>query len=106
MVEMAVSEQDHIDIARRVARGGEVAKQPARRFLEFVDAAACVDQHQLVARVDDVVLICSPTGRGVWNVDVSRPLASSARSPHSVSAGNASVPSLTTVISMAPSLKR
>src|SRR5258708_9331208 len=27
------------------------------------------------------VLICSPTGRGVWNVDVSRSLASSARSP-------------------------
>src|SRR5258707_8855630 len=27
------------------------------------------------------LLICSPTGRGVWNVDVSRSLASSARSP-------------------------
>ena len=31
------------------SRGGEVAKQPAGRFLEFADAAACVDQHQLVA---------------------------------------------------------
>ena len=49
VVEVALSEQDHVDIARRVARGGEVAKQPAGRFLEFVDAAACVDQHQLVA---------------------------------------------------------
>ena len=53
VVEMAVSEQDHVDIARRVARGGEVAKQPAGRFLELVDAAACVDQHQLVAGVDE-----------------------------------------------------
>jgi hypothetical protein len=47
-----VSEQDQVDIARRVARGGEVAKQPAGRFLKLVDAAARVDQHQLVARVD------------------------------------------------------
>ena len=53
VVEMEVSEQDHVDIARRVARGGEVAKQPAGRILEFVDAAACVDQHQLVASVDE-----------------------------------------------------
>jgi hypothetical protein len=53
VVEVGVSEQDHVDIARRVARGGEVAKQPAGRFLEFVDAAARVDQHQLVAGVDE-----------------------------------------------------
>src|SRR5258705_13391974 len=53
-----------------------------------------------------MVLSCSPTGLGGWNVDVSRPLASSARSPHSVSAGNASVPALTTVISVVPSLKK
>src|SRR2546428_409065 len=32
--------------------GVEVAKQPAGRFLKLVDAAARVDQHQLVARVD------------------------------------------------------
>src|SRR6202043_2826330 len=32
--------------------GGEVAKQPAGRVLKLVDAAARVDQHQLVARVD------------------------------------------------------
>ncbi|MEH2566633.1 hypothetical protein V1289_006260 [Bradyrhizobium sp. AZCC 2289] len=50
---MAVSEQDHVDIARGVARAGEVAKQPAVRVLELVDAAACVDQHQLVAGVDE-----------------------------------------------------
>src|SRR5260370_76929 len=30
-----------------------------------------------------MVLICSPTGLDGWNVDVSRPRASSARSPHS-----------------------
>ena len=48
---MEVSEQDHVDIARCVARAGEVAKQPAVRVLELVDAAASVDQHQLVARV-------------------------------------------------------
>jgi hypothetical protein len=53
VVEVGVSEQDHVDIARRVARGGEVAKQPAGRFLELIDAAARVDQHQLVARVDE-----------------------------------------------------
>ena len=53
VVEMAVSEQDHVDIARCVARAGEVAEQPAGRVLELVDAAACVDQHQLVARVDE-----------------------------------------------------
>ena len=53
MVEVEVSEQNNVDIARRVARGGEVAKQPAGRFLEFVDAAPCVDQHQLVAGVDE-----------------------------------------------------
>jgi len=29
------------------------AKQPAVRVLELVDAAACVDQHQLVAGVDE-----------------------------------------------------
>jgi hypothetical protein len=52
VVEMEVSEQDHVDIARCVARAGEVAKQPAVRVLELVDAAARVDQHQLVARVD------------------------------------------------------
>jgi hypothetical protein len=52
VVEMEVSEQDHVDIARCVARTGEVAKQPAVRVLELVDAAARVDQHQLVARVD------------------------------------------------------
>src|SRR6202043_2999450 len=32
--------------------GGEVAKQPAGRFLKLVDAAARVNQHKLVARVD------------------------------------------------------
>jgi hypothetical protein len=53
VVEMEVTEQDHVDIARPVARSGEVAKQPAGRILEFVDAAACVDQHQLVASVDE-----------------------------------------------------
>src|ERR1700688_370311 len=53
VVEVGVSEQDHVDVARRVARGGEVANQPAGRFLELVDAAACVDQHQLVAGVDE-----------------------------------------------------
>src|SRR5580704_10198931 len=31
VVEVKVSEQDRVDIARRVARGGEVAKQPAGR---------------------------------------------------------------------------
>src|ERR1700720_3184370 len=51
VVEMAVSEQDHVDIARCVARAGEVAKQPAGRVLELVDAAARVDQHQFVAHV-------------------------------------------------------
>ena len=40
---MEVSEQDHVDIARCVARAGEVAKQPAVRALELVDAAASVD---------------------------------------------------------------
>src|SRR3984957_5169883 len=50
---MEVSEQDHVDIARWVARAGEVAKQPAVRVLELVDAAARVDQHQLVACVDE-----------------------------------------------------
>ena len=53
VVEVEVSEEDHVDIARRVARGGEVAKQSAGGFLEFVNAAACVDQHELVAGVDD-----------------------------------------------------
>jgi hypothetical protein len=53
VVEVGVSEQDHVDIARRVARGGEVANEPAGRFLELVDAAACVDQHQLVAGIDE-----------------------------------------------------
>ena len=43
----------HVDIARRIARAGEVAKQPAVRVLELVDAAARVNQHQLVARVDE-----------------------------------------------------
>jgi hypothetical protein len=52
VVEVEVSEQDHVDIAWRVARAGEVGEQPAGRVLELVDAAACVDQHQLVARVD------------------------------------------------------
>jgi hypothetical protein len=53
VVEMEVSEQDHVDIARREARAGEMAKQPAVRVLELVDAAARVNQHQLVARVDE-----------------------------------------------------
>jgi hypothetical protein len=52
VVKMEVSEQDHVDIARRVARAGEVAKQPAVRVLELVDTAARIDQHKLVARVD------------------------------------------------------
>src|ERR1700733_721695 len=53
VVEVKVSEQNRVDIARRVARGGEVSNQPAGRFLEFVDAAASVDQHQLVAGIDE-----------------------------------------------------
>src|SRR4029077_15367534 len=53
VVEVGVSEQNHVDIVRRVARSGEVANQPAGRFLELVDAAACVDQHQLVSGVDE-----------------------------------------------------
>ena len=53
VVEVGVSEQDHVDIARCIARAGEVAEQPAGRVLELVDAAACVDQHQLVAGVDE-----------------------------------------------------
>ena len=41
---MTVGEQDHVDIARRVARGGEVSRQGAGGFLELaVDAAARVD---------------------------------------------------------------
>jgi hypothetical protein len=52
MVEVGVSEQDQVDIALRIARGGEVAEQSAGRFLELVDAAACADQSQLVAGVD------------------------------------------------------
>src|SRR4029077_2316161 len=72
VVEMEVSEQDHVDIARRVARAGEVLKQPAVRVLELVDAAARVDQHQLVARIDkDSVDLQSHRVDG-WNVDVSR----------------------------------
>ena len=49
----------------------------------------------LSAVLTRMMLIFSPTGLNDWNVDVSS-LAFSARSPHSVSAGNASPPSLTT----------
>jgi hypothetical protein len=87
-------------------RSREVANQSAGRVLVLVDAAACVDQHQLVAGIYQDGVELQPTGLHGWNVDVRRPLASSARSPHSVSAGNETVPSLTTVISMVPSLKR
>ena len=60
-----------------------MAEQPAVRVLELVDATACVDQHQLVARVyKDSVDLQSFTGLDGSKVDVSRPLASSARSPH------------------------
>src|ERR1700733_11042348 len=62
---MAVREQDHVDIARCVARAGEVAKQPAGRFLEFVHTAACVDQHQLAASVDENSIDLQPH-RASW----------------------------------------
>jgi hypothetical protein len=83
-----------------------VLEQPAVRVLELVDAEPASINTSLSPVLRRTVLICSPTGLDGWKVEVSRLLASSARSPHSVSAGNASVPSLTAVISMAPSLKR
>jgi hypothetical protein len=49
---VTVSEDDHVNIARRVTSGGEATKQAAGGLLELaLHAAARVDHHQLAAGV-------------------------------------------------------
>src|SRR4030081_1486854 len=104
--EMAVSERDLVYIARGYPALARLPSNLPFVFWNLSTPQPASINTNLSPVLTRMVLICSPTGLDGWNVDVSRPLASSARSPHSVSAGNASVPSLTTVISMVPSLKR
>ena len=79
VVEVEVSEQDHVDIAwPALAR---LASNLPVVFWNLSTPQPASINTSLSPALTRIVLICSPTGLDGWKVDVSRPLHIPARSP-------------------------